>query len=213
MSSIRKSFFSCQTVDITLSNSCFFFCHSNAVFVSVYWGVEPLDVRTSTFFGSHFQPCLSYCMQLFFFFSPLPDLPEAYIEQTLPWLVTGQLYFIIQTLTFPVLFVCLPSFERLNLCSLFFVRNKVPQHKRGNQSLSSVVFSASFHSLSIILLIINSQLYNYSYKIISSLSVIKRNRGDNHLNFRSWILPPTSFLKIKNKTTHQCGVLHAERQS
>lgn len=83
MSSIRKSFFSCQMVDITLSDSCFFFfCHSNTMFVSVYSEAEPSYVRTSTFFGSHFRPCPSYCMQLFFSIYHSLILLGAYFEQT-----------------------------------------------------------------------------------------------------------------------------------
>lgn len=177
MSSIRKSFSSCQMVDITLSNSCFFCFFFTIATPCLCLFTQGRSHRTCVLPHSLalvFSPA-SVTVCNFFFFLPLPDLAWSLHwtnARSLPWLVTGQLYFIIQTLIFSVSFVCLPSFEQLNLWSrFFFFLHKVPQLKRGNQSLSSVVFSAFFCSPSIILLIINS-LYNYSYKLISSLSAL-----------------------------------------
>lgn len=63
-------------------------CHSNAVFVSVWSWAERAHLRTSTFSGSPFQPCLSDCIgsfHSFFFFTALPHSSVCSRDDLLEW--------------------------------------------------------------------------------------------------------------------------------
>lgn len=143
MSSIRKSFFSCQMVDITLSDSCFFAIATPCLCLFTEGRSHCTCVLPHSLALIFSPASLTVCNFFFSFYRSL-ILLGAYFEQTLDHSLGWSRDSF--TSSSKLSFSPFPLFVFLHLncwtfALAFFFLNNVLQLKRGNQSTLSLVFS------------------------------------------------------------------------